>query len=722
MEKNTLQFTFSDMIQGYVNHFDWDKLVFSLDTSDGRNFEVKLTSNTYAEMVRNLGEAYMDCTGQIKDLLATGRFLYVYGVFFPESEVKFEAKHIVFLGRDEKELRFEKQDWWIRQVKQLGDFYLKAQFRNGEIDYRNYRTNISLEGDQTGNYRQETDTISRLVYGFASAYLMTGDDRYLDAAEKGTKYLREHMRCIDTSENITYWYHGIDIKGSHERKIFASEFGDDYDAIPAYEQIYALAGPTQTYRITGDPEIASDIETTINLFDKYFLDRKLGGFFSHLDPITFDPRSESLTVNRARKNWNSVGDHAPAYLINAYLATGDERLKKMLVYTADTITEHFPDYENSAFVQEKFHEDWTHDTTHGWQQNRGVVGHNLKIAWNLTRINSVEGLAAEKSNAYMEFAHKIASLMPEHGCDRQRGGWYDVVERVLDNGQKFHRFAWHDRKAWWQQEQGILAYLILFGTTGKPEYLKHARESSAFYNAWFLDQDSGGVYFNVLANGLPYLLGTERLKGSHSMSGYHSFELAYLAAVYSNLLITKQHLDLFFKPYPNGFKDNILRVSPDILPKGSVVIESVRIDGKPYTDFDANNLTVKLPLTKDRVKVQVRLVPVGSVEHFSMNVEQDGDVVKVILEGDLDLIAIHTFRKQLASIASGNPMKIALEMSGLKSMNTEAIRTIIFEKQKMDIDCDVYICGADATIRKMFDREELSEEVMLLKSYDRSEM
>jgi hypothetical protein len=35
-----------------------------------------------------------------------------------------------------------------------------------------------------------------------------------------------------------------------------------------------------------------------------------------------DPRSESLGANRAKKNWNSVGDHAPAYFINHYLATG----------------------------------------------------------------------------------------------------------------------------------------------------------------------------------------------------------------------------------------------------------------------------------------------------------------------------------------------------------------------------------------------------------------
>ncbi len=110
----------------------------------------------------------------------------------------------------------------------------------------------------------------------------------------------------------------------------------------------------------------------------------------------------------------------------------------------------------------------------------------------------------------------------------------------MQPGQSVHRFVWHDRKAWWQQEQAILAYLILHGSCGDSEYQKHAREAAAFYNAFFLDHEDGGVYFNTLANGLPYLVGNERLKGSHSMSGYHSMELCYLAAVYTNLLITKQ--------------------------------------------------------------------------------------------------------------------------------------------------------------------------------------
>ena len=108
---------------------------------------------------------------------------------------------------------------------------------------------------------------------------------------------------------------------------------------------------------------------------------------------------------------------------------------------------------------------------------------------------------------------------------------------------------------------------------------------------------------------MPYLLGTERNKGSHSMSGYHSFELCYLAATYTNLLITKQPLDMHFKPKPGAFKDNILRVAPDILPKGSIKIESVTVDGKDYTDFDADELTVKIPQADEPVKIVVRIVP-----------------------------------------------------------------------------------------------------------------
>ena len=66
---------------------------------------------------------------------------------------------------------------------------------------------------------------------------------------------------------------------------------------------------------------------------------------------------------------------------------------------------------------------------------------------------------------------------------------------------------------------------------------------------------------------------------------------------------------MYFKPYPNSFKDNILRVSPDLLPPGSIFIEDCHIDGEPYKNFDPKGLTVKLPDTKERVRVKVKIAP-----------------------------------------------------------------------------------------------------------------
>ncbi len=690
-----MRFTFSDTIAGTVVSHRADEDTFTLETLDGRKFDVKLTSQTFAEVVRNLGEAYADATSQMRDMLDRGRMLFAYGIFYPEGDdTVFEANHIVFVGRTSHDFVFERPDWWVDQIREVADFYIRAQFPDGNIDYGEYRTMLTLEGDKLPTTRQETDTISRMVYGMASAYMLTGEDRFLEAAEKGTQYLRDHMRTVDAGEGVTYWVHGVDASHGKEKKILSSEFGDDFDAIPAYEQIYALAGPTQTFRVTGDPEIAEDIEMTIELFNRFFLDPVGGGFYSHIDPITFDPKAESLAHNQARKNWNSVGDHAPAYLINAYLATGSEKYADFLELTANTIADRFPDYENSPFVNERFHDDWSPDHAQTWQHNRAVVGHNLKIAWNLMRINSIR-----PNEKYVELARKIAEAMPPVGGDRQRGGWYDVMDREKAEDHEWYRFTWHDRKAWWQQEQAILAYLILAGVLGDEEYRKEARYAAAFYNAWFLDHDSGAVYFNVLASGMPYLLGTERLKGSHSMSAYHNTELCFLAAVYTNLLLTRQPLDLYFKPHADAFKDRILHISPDILPPGSVRIEQVWIDGQAWSEFDPEKLTVTLPPPGKQVEVKVRVV--SAVQTFESEVHVTDGTASISVSGKLDETVTRTLERDLRRALENNPQRVVLNAQNLDSMSSAGARALLFLRQKLPFeDAELVIVGAKPEIQE----------------------
>jgi mannose/cellobiose epimerase-like protein (N-acyl-D-glucosamine 2-epimerase family)/anti-anti-sigma regulatory factor len=723
------QFTCSDIVAGYVIS-PVEGNIFRLKTSDGREYAIRLTNATDAEILRNLGEYFHGPGMPLEDMIKPGKYLFVYCMIYPEQGAwTFEAKHITAVGYGENEYRFEEQDWWIKQIRALAEFYFQAQFPDGIIDYAKYRTHLTLEGQKIEQSRQETDTISRMIYGFATAYLLTGEDRYLEAAEKGTAYLHQHMRAVDEKEDVVYWYHAMDRHEGREQKILASQFSDDYQAIPAYEQIYALTGPIQTYRITGNPSILEDAEKTLNLFNRFFLDRERGGFFSHVDPVTFDPRAEALGQDRARKNWNSIGDHAPAYLINLWLATNDEVYAELLSMTADLITQHFPDDEHSPFVQERFYEDWSADTSWGWQQDRAVVGHNLKIAWNLIRISHLH-----PDERYVALARKIGNIMPAVGMDRQRAGWYDVMERRRKEGQEWHRFTWHDRKAWWQQEQAILAYLILHGSLNEPEFLRLARESAAFYNTFFPDHDNGGVYFNVLANGIPFLLGTERLKGSHSMSGYHSFELCYLAAVYTNLLILKQPMDFYFKPLQGALKDNLLRVQPDILPPGSVYLEKVWVDGIQYYDFDPTAMTVKLPaprrkhpqelrpgwldksyssqLFEKRLDVRVRIVPTGL--QFDAILDIVDKVAHLTLYGILNDVAEPVFKEQIDRLVALRPHKLVLHLEDLQMISRQSARVLSFVTAQLELVEGISVTGVKTRVRKVLQSVGVWEEFSVL--------
>lgn len=714
---NALKFSFSDLIAGYITKVDFPELfdcqgMVTLKTSDDREFEIKVTNACYAELVRNLGEPFQ-IAPSMKDILVEGRFIHAYGLFYPEANgVKFEAKHILLFGRDKNHLRFEDQDWWIRQIQQLLNFYLESQFGVAEgetIDFRNFRTDLSAEGKKLDG-QQNLDTISRLIYGFATAYMITGDERALDAATKGTEYMQRHFRHRNSSEGICYWYSQINIQsdGSTHKYIGSQAGGDEGgNAVPCYEQIYALAGPTQTFRLTGNREILRDIKDTISFLNRFFKDHSpKGGYYSHLDPVTLSPHSESLGINRARKNWNSVGDHAPAYLINLWLATEKQEYADFLEYCFDLICKHFPDYGYSPFMNEKFHDDWSRDLNWGIHQARCVVGHNLKVAWNLTRMQSLKA-----KDSYRDFAHKIADAIPGAGCDTQRGGWYDMMERTLKEGEEFYRLVWHDRKAWWQQEQGILAYYILAGVyDDKPEYLRYAREGSAFYNGWFLDYEAGGTYFNVLANGQPYALGTERDKGSHSMAGYHSFELCFLSAIYTNLLVNKEPMDFYFSPEPGAWEDNLLRVAPDILPKGSIKLSEVWINGQPYNQFDSDALTVTLPTDLSEMKVRCRIIPAG--------VEFDVDVISFVggigtlaLEGNLSASGLRYLKEEVEKLHGLTGL--VLDLAKLQAITDTGLNYLIFNKETFGEDFTITLKGLQPAVRQALEDSELAEEFVI---------
>ena len=176
-------------------------------------------------------------------------------------------------------------------------------------------------------------------------------------------------------------------------------------------------------------------------------------------------------------------------------------------------------------------------------------------------------------------------------------------------------------------------------------------------------------------------------------------------------MITKQPMDFHFKPKPGAFKDNILRVSPDLLPVGSIRIESVTVNGEDYRNFDAEGLTVSIPPATEAVKIKVRIAPTQGLDHFNSAFSMKDRTATITLTGDLDARAIPFFRGNLEKVIASNPESLIIDVRGLQSMVSSAARALIFAKQKLSIEDDVVVVGANEAIRTLLDQDEFSESV-----------
>ncbi|MFD0520077.1 STAS domain-containing protein [Paractinoplanes durhamensis] len=222
-----------------------------------------------------------------------------------------------------------------------------------------------------------------------------------------------------------------------------------------------------------------------------------------------------------------------------------------------------------------------------------------------------------------------------------------------------------------------------------------------------LDTGAGGVYFNVLANGMPFALGGERSKGSHSMAMYHSAELAFLASVYGNLLSNNQPMDFYFRPQPGAF-NGMLRVSPDLLPPKSVKIEQVWVNGHEHRDFDPTGLTVRLPRSQEQQTVRVRLAPV-SVSFSADTLDTTGGRAQISLLGTLAVADLSVLREQVEAALTAGCDTISFDVTDLVYLDPQAVRYLALTKQHREFTLDVI--GAKGQVAQQLQDSELYQEL-----------
>ena len=395
-------FSFADTIAGYVTGFDPDHHRFGLETTDGRAFDVRLTGTMSAEIIHNLDQPYLDTLGAVHEMLDRAGTCSRTVSSIPNTVVSLSKPSGSSSSAGQTTNAASRNPTggstrWLRWATSTS----ARSFLAGPVDFRDYRTTLTLSGAKGSDYRQETDTISRLVYGFATAYLLTGDDRYLEGAEKGTEYLRDHMRFFDTDEDIVYWYHGIDVKGDAR-----AEAASPRSSATTTTRSRCTSRST---RWPARPRPTASPATRGSCSDIDAHDPAVRPVLPR--PARRAATSRTSTRSRSIRAARALGPQPgaeelelgrrPRARLPDQPVPGDRRAAATPISSSTPST---PSRSTSRTTRTarscRSGSSRTGATIDawGWQQNRAVVGHNLKIAWNLMRMNS----AAAPSDEYVD--------------------------------------------------------------------------------------------------------------------------------------------------------------------------------------------------------------------------------------------------------------------------------------------------------------------------------
>lgn len=482
-------------------------------------------------------------------------FFFSFFVFFSlcaySQQYEVKSTHIL-----NPELNIEyvrtNADFWIEYAydEDYGGFFSGDVQRDGTVNNLNVKSLIAQ---------------SRQGYGMTRAFMMTGDETYLDYAESALGFL------FDYGWDNTYdgWY------------IQTNRQGVRTSGYPFVDQKWSFQ---QHYAMVG---IIANYEATHNERTKEFMDKGMNSLYENLWDATPGYEGYYGTAslswgNKKEKGFTPTVDAITTHAELIYLVTQEDQHKNRLMQLGDNITDHFISWmdENPTKIL------YPGEYDSNWNVTKGSssIGHFIKTAWCLGRIY----LCDTSKEQYKEGAIKILdkSWNYTNGTatlwDKENGG---LFESITQEGVQTAK-----NKDYWTVEQGFTGPMINYYITKNPVYLQMADESMDFFMNHFVDEEYGEIFFTLSADGETVI---KDLKGDTYKACYHSIEMGYYGYLYSNLYYLFQPVDLYYK-FEAKPEAQTITLTPIPMEDGVLKIKSVTLDGEDFTSFDRNTRTLNI--------------------------------------------------------------------------------------------------------------------------------
>jgi cellobiose epimerase len=456
---------------------------------------------------------------------------------------------------------------WRRQA--LRDLIPYWEKNARDVEAGAFYMNLSRDWKPQPSWDKVPALIGRHVFGFSAAYLLSGESRYLDIARDGVRYLFEHAWDAEYGG----WFDRLSRDGR-----------PTVDTKSVSLRLYTDVGLTEYYLASGEAAVLDRIRTSVAIQKARALDAERGGYAQTL--------ARDLSVLDYGKNKHAHYGYVGSLLLNLYLAARDPAILAWEKELMDLSSSRQTDGEGWWHgFRNRLDREWRMIPTRIEGKEVVSVGAELTAALALLRLYHQSG-----EEKYLKLGAGLAARLDRYAFDSTTGAWREFLERKPPYGPVGEARVW-----WWIQIYGSLLQLQMYRVSGDGKYLDVFRQSEEFFENRLRDREKGGVYGSVLTDGSVLNDGRKASDGEWHTS-YHEMEHALLNYLYLHLYVHGTPAVLYFRLDGPGRHF----VSPVDDP--AVMIASVRIEGQPWTDFDARACSISLPAGRG-LSVEVTLAP-----------------------------------------------------------------------------------------------------------------